>query len=161
MRLPLALIAVLIGFSQGSQASDSGVELMIRAQPEGAPLSQTRVYDFAHPAPEPQNIRNRILAANYTFTSCVPGADGNCSVAAEYRLTDPDGKTVLTRPKMIEWSKPPPADHKGYGNGQEFSFDDKDKPGDYRLAVTVFDEIAKTQLTSEHSLKLEGAPGDH
>ena len=100
-------------------------------------------------APEVRSIqKGHPLMSAIIFTGCKPDSTGNCSVTADFRVTDPSGKNYADQRDVNIWSLPPPPAPQLQlsAGGLGLSLDPPDPLGTYLVVVRITDRIANRTL---------------
>lgn len=133
-------------------------DLKIAFLPSSSVERGNNSYRLDELSPIPSKIRNRLFAMVPLLAGCRPASDGHCNVTVEYRMIDPTGKSIFVSPRRNAWvGEPLSGEVKPGSDGIEGGFDSVDPPGDYKIAITLFDNVANVQATAERILHLEAS----
>ena len=103
--------------------------------------------------------RDSPVFAMLVFSGCRAGADGNCRVSAEFRMTGPDGAPYGEPHRGLAWSGPPaPGRNLQLSEASlGFRLDPPDPLGRYTISATLTDEIAGETLQVEQGVEAQAA----
>ncbi|MBO9574330.1 MAG: hypothetical protein J7494_01205 [Sphingobium sp.] len=147
---------VPLGSDSQAAASTLKVELKVLFLPSESVERGNNKYQIDDSSPPPAKIRNRLFAVTFLLAGCQPASDGNCNVTVEYRMIDPTGKPAFVSARREAWMGAPiVGDLKPGIDGVEAGFDSTDPPGDYRIVITLFDNVANSRVSAERTLHLE------
>ncbi|MET1111940.1 MAG: hypothetical protein ABWX67_10490 [Allosphingosinicella sp.] len=144
-----------------SRAARDGFAAMMLVTPDAdAFIAEWQKPETPNVATTERIARDKPVFAMLLVAGCRPAADGNCRVAAEFRMKRPDGAPYGEARRGLALDGPPAPG----GNLQlamatlGFSLDPPDPPGRYTIVATLTDEIAGVTLTVEQSVEADKAP---
>ena len=86
--------------------------------------------------------KGRPLMSAVIFTGCEADQTGNCSISADFLVTDPKGKTYAEQRGAKVWNLPPPPELQLSVDNLGLSLDPPDPLGTYIVTAIVTDRVA-------------------